>query len=95
MSTTSLGSCLGRAGGGGFGLSPQEASWGPRAAQMFIWVCKFQLLSKVMKGSEFVSFLEEKRACFVGHTLVFLRISILFLLGRPLINDSLARPQTL
>nr|CCQ42947.1 alternative protein C19orf57 [Homo sapiens] len=37
-----------------------------------------------MDGSEFVSFLEEKRAPFV----FFLPISILFLLGRPIINDS-------
>lgn len=42
-----------------------------------------------MGGSEFVSFLEEKRVPFVGGTFVFLQISILFVLVRALINDSL------
>lgn len=56
---------------------------------MFIWICKFRSLAQVMGGSEFVSFLAEKRAPFVGDTFVFLQISILFLLVRPLINDSL------
>lgn len=46
-------------------------------------------LAQVMGGSEFLSVVEEKKSSFVGGIFVFLQISILFFLVRPLINDSL------
>lgn len=76
-------------GGGGLQLQKQ----GPETPRYLSGFANFGSF-KCGYGRFRISFLEEKRAPFVACMFVFLQISILSLLGRPL-NESLVRPQDL
>lgn len=82
-------------GGRGLEAGGREGGWGarklwcppppptelPRCLSGF---ANFSSLAEVMEGSEFVSFLEEKRASFVGCTLVFSPAFHFLSFGKPI-----------